>query len=682
MSQGNPNKVNTIVEEIVKNNTVFKLKSPIEQEKEKSSIARSINSSLSTLNEVGKELVLQDLSVDPDEKFKGFIDSVGNIDIIGITKITATIVKGKIEEADREGLNLRNGEPIFNSSKITLSDSTLTLIAINTMVNNFKELSPNERELIANNWTRLTKTQQAEISNSYADIIQEKSKFLKSSSDRALAEMFSKRLKRNSRELKEETSDEEISENSLIQKKYKSQKFIEFIKNNQPKLYKEFLTYLEEHNDSINDIDILKIIDKFESFRKNRDILLAARFEKDKPQTELSRKLSDELEQAQAIYNVYTSIMNERSTNEINNVSEYLRNSKKDYERFTQKNAINSVEKMSFKTVTNMDSSFDNKTNQELQQLPIALSKANIQPEQIKEALTFYRNYISDFSNYDEDTIDQVKSCTSSEITSNFLDDFNDSFENGEINQETYDVLKIMSSISFNGNIQQILTNPQTREQFLQQFDQIINQDIEVAKDVKITGELGEIFGKYFEDNAVEMNTSLINEKENQQQEASQKASKPVDEAPAKPSTEEHTVPEEPSTDGEAFGNENTSNTAIAKQDNSFIGKVRRVMANMKDMKNKDSSKGFFSRLGASIQSVFGNKKEEYYEEHEDTDTMSTSQSHTQPEAKQQPTNYLNQHFEVNSLEAVRKTEESKNQKVNASLNIENRTQEEEEEEK
>ena len=98
MGQGNPNKVNAIVDEIVKNNSVFKLKSPIEQDKEKDSMARSINSALSVLNEVGKELVLQDLSVDPDEKFKGFIDSVGNIDISGLTKMAATIVKAKIEE--------------------------------------------------------------------------------------------------------------------------------------------------------------------------------------------------------------------------------------------------------------------------------------------------------------------------------------------------------------------------------------------------------------------------------------------------------------------------------------------------------------------------------------------------------------------------------------------------------
>ena len=58
---------------------------------------------------------------------------------------------------------------------------------------------------------------------------------------------------------------------------------------------------------------------------------------------------------------------------------------------------------------------------------------------------------------------------------------------------------------------------------------------------------------------------------------------------------------------------ETSQNMAMVEQDNSFIGKIKRVFANMRDMKNKDNSKGFFARLGASIQAVFG-KKDEYSE--------------------------------------------------------------------
>lgn len=134
---------------------------------------------------------------------------------------------------------------------------------------------------------------------------------------------------------------------------------------------------------------------------------------------------------------------------------------------------------------------------QEIEQLPNALVTAEMSQEQIKNALNIYRNYIADFSDYDEDTINQIKGLSSSEIIDNFLDDFNNLRENGEINDETFKMLKIISSVTFNGNIHQILTNTETRDSFLEQFDQVLSQDISQAKDVELTGELGEIVGQY-----------------------------------------------------------------------------------------------------------------------------------------------------------------------------------------
>lgn len=138
-----------------------------------------------------------------------------------------------------------------------------------------------------------------------------------------------------------------------------------------------------------------------------------------------------------------------------------------------------------------------NDFSQEIEQLPNTLVTAEMSQEQIKNALNIYRNYIADFSDYDESTINQIKGLSTSEIIDNFLDDFNDLRKNGEINDETFKMLKIISSVTFNGNIHQILTNTQTREAFLEQFDQILSQDISQAKDVELTGELGEIVGQY-----------------------------------------------------------------------------------------------------------------------------------------------------------------------------------------
>ena len=150
MEQGNPNKVSAIVDEIVRNNAMFKLKSPIERDKEKYSMEKSINTALSELNETGKELVLEELAVNPDEKFKGFIDNAGNIDISGILKFTSSVVKVKIEEAQREGINLRkDGPEIVNGTNFKPED-VIAMAAIGEMIPNYENLTDKQKASLFN----------------------------------------------------------------------------------------------------------------------------------------------------------------------------------------------------------------------------------------------------------------------------------------------------------------------------------------------------------------------------------------------------------------------------------------------------------------------------------------------------------------------------------------------------
>ena len=94
-------------------------------------------------------------------------------------------------------------------------------------------------------------------------------------------------------------------------------------------------------------------------------------------------------------------------------------------------------------------------------------------------------------------------------------------------------------------------------------------------------------------------------------------------------------------------------------------------------MKNKDTSKGFFARLGASIQTVFGNKKEEFYTEQDEISTYAKTEDKIQPRTNPKQIDYLNQHFEVNTQEAIKKTEESK--KAKEFLSTEDKTADKEE---
>lgn len=683
MEQGNPNKVNAIVDEIVKNNSVFKLKSPIEQDKEKDSMARSINSALSVLNEVGKELVLQDLSVDPDEKFKGFIDSVGNIDISGLTKMTATIVKAKIEEAEREGLNLRTGEPVFkNDNKISVVEGVLTLAVVNEMINNFENLTPKERGFLRNNYefltseqrnkydkeminkidkTKLSEAQKIDLKNSFTD------DFHKSISD--IITVLQERYGENYRDKFKDISQSEID---LIIDELKISGLLKDI--------------LKKHSISV----LLEI----EKTRQERADLYIQR---DKAEQEGDidelNKLNDRILKIEksSIYSLSKSITNIQKPNSISFEDDIVNSNMQEE---AKKNSQTAPAKKSNEPKT------EDKIQQEIEQLPIALAKAGFSQEEIKEAL---KNYTSLIKEFDEEVIDSIKDKDNNELKE-WLKELFDDEEEFPVSENVKKILQQLAQNDFGGQLQQILTNPQLlQETFLPalsaEIEKLEQQPIqdeqtdeyyrsqatnltldrnveEIAKKVQAQGgsvkEITVALAKKIEERATKQSQHSIPEEESKEQKTEQ---------PTPPIFENPTIPEEPKQESATSPEQETleetgQNMAMVKQDNSFIGKIRRVFANMKDMKNKDNSKGFFARLGASIKTVFGNK-EERYEDQDSTSTAPTPENQSQSTARREPINYITQHFEVNESIARKETEKSK--KAKDFSNADDRTTDEEE---
>lgn len=470
MEQGNPNKVNNIVDEIVKNNAIFKLKSSIEQDKEKDSMAKSINTALSVLNEVGKELVLQDLSIDPDEKFKGFIDSVGNIDISGITKYTTNIVKTKIEEAEREGIDLRkDASTILKNEKKQIEESAISLVALDVMVNKFKKLSANERKDVLKNWNRLTQKQQAEVMENYADMIQEGSKNLKNESAKNLSEELAKTLKRDSEELSSEKKDE-LTKEEKNKKMKKSQQYIEHIKEKYSSLYKEFLQYMKDKNESISEKDVLEIFDAFETFRRKKTVFLAEKLKEELEkiergeQTDFSQELHEEYRQIRDVPAERDEIMGEYFVGK--NIRSKQVDEKEENDNVGE-NGTNVTGKKDF-VLKDMDEIARQEENfREIQQISNDLSS---------ESLQIYLNVLRSFN----------EECL---IV----------FQNFEADQDRYDVLKviftadgiseeiaeILSKIDYNGQLFNILGDSTKREQFFGQLDQLIEQ----TKEPQLTDE-------------------------------------------------------------------------------------------------------------------------------------------------------------------------------------------------
>lgn len=886
MAQGNPNKVNAIVDEIVENNNVFKLKSPIEQDKEKDSIAQSINSAISVLNEVGKELVLQELSVDPDEKFKGFIDSVGNVDISGLSQMTATIVKEKIIEAEKEGIDLRQGQPVFKDNiKALLVGGVLTVAVISDMVDKYENLSDTEKGFLFQEdvYMSMSDDDRKKLDDSVYNEVNKKN----------LSEEDKKRVEENYRknqinygyikiasEHPEFTYEEIVLEFMKTYPQFSENEVREQLKQYyNPEKHAEENIYAAKQNSRQNTIDN-KIIGILHDYNKLVELGKIKEAEK------LLLSYKDWIPEIDKIYlqmkeeGKFTKWSENRYENDKNNYStqkEKIQNRKdkitnEEEEKYKQEKE--DIFTQQFKGENAITDAIQN----EIEQLPIALAKSNFSQEDIMEAMKQYKTYFEDASNDDFDFLAEQTKEDRSDI-------LKEEFEGLNVDEKTKEILKMMSELTFDGNMQQILTNSKVREQFLAQFDKVIEQGINLNQDVKLDGELAQIFSQYFKDNAEEMDISAIEEQKEQVTDEQVKQEEPkemfsfIDSEYLKQDSIEGLIPRNgensqslqddkkaifysqgkegaivmyfeflkqyerlkgsagdkaleqyanykngtielsdeqvqllqgqlkqitqmretkdfdefmgdkiylklngidteqdrqaaeewrashpgtrmdynyanswtnsaispdridvvslQSKDGkdvrtsqkdlikyflsqtsidkieelgvndttlenirkyyqehsaeiaqmgeeyslvtqniqefeqsreskEAEKQSETRETEItapeiekheenlpAKQDNSFLGKIKRVFANMKDMKNKDNSKGFFARLGDSIKNVFGKKNDEFDEKQDENITLNSTQRKEQTREDSKQTNYLTQHFDVNEKQAV-----------------------------
>lgn len=905
MAQGNPNKVNAIVDEIVENNNVFKLKSPIEQDKEKDSIAQSINSAISVLNEVGKELVLQELSVDPDEKFKGFIDSVGNVDVSGLSQMTATIVKEKIIEAEKEGIDLRQGQSVFkDNTKSLLVGGVLTVAVIDTMIKNYDNLSNEDIGKLIFSYPDMSTEQQQAFNHAQAE------------STRNLAQSIEDAETEGNLEKQADILDGLVNSRKQKQENFNSNpnQQINIIKGLKDKIVKHrvllerFLANGIDIGVEIPDIKFPNGIESIEEWiskdsqlcynallnlsdfytqldimflKENVKLYQSGKISKEDCCNNINRLVesSIELNQEESLEDKQENLKNEKDEKQPQKNEQKL--PKKVYE---QKDLVDKFRSDNSKTDViepteeNKTETLESKLLQEIEQLPIALAKSNFSQEDIMEAMKQYKTYFEDASNDDFDFLAEQTKEDRSDI-------LKEEFEGLNVDEKTKEILKMMSELTFDGNMQQILTNSEVREQFLAQFDKVIEQGINLDQDVKLDGELAQIFSQYFKDNAEEMDISAIEEQKEQVTDEQVKQEEPkemfsfIDSEYLKQDSIEGLIPrngensqslqddkkaifysqgkegaivmyfeflkqyerlkgsagdkaleryanykngtielsdeqvqllqgqlkqitqmretkdfdefmgdkiylklngidteqdrqaaeewrashpgtrmdynyanswtnsaispdridvvslqskdgkdvrtsqkdlikyflsqtsidkieelgvndttlenirkyyQEHSAEIAQMGEEysvvtqniqefeqsreskeaekqfETRETEItapeiekheenlpAKQDNSFLGKIKRVFANMKDMKNKDNSKGFFARLGASIQTVFGNKKDEFDEKQDENITSSTTQRKEQTRECSKQTNYLTQHFDVNEKQAV-----------------------------
>lgn len=709
MGEGFQRKIDTIVYSIIESE---KINNRINE----ADISESIKKAISDLNDVGKMLVLDDLFNDAGKTPSKLLTLDGKLSIESLNQV----VNAKIEEAARGGIDLRKDAPIiFKDTKLLAVDAAITIATINVMVNSFKDLSYNQKKEIFDNWNLLTSHQKSSVLKSQSESLLEQALKEQNPKKKSLFKKASSATNSISQRIEEESqlTDEQVDlELEILLRQNPNFKLIyDKLSNKGMPTRKIYQYLLEKKGQEIfkNGIDIenkeidgKKMLTLNQYFDQENNKQKEAKFLRDPnfhKYLGLTREEAFELSQEEILVKGSTYLF--RTSPEI--LKYYgitpeeaeLISDEKCKDMFDQYNAyllkINENGK---------SENLEDKIKQEIEQLPVALGKANFSQEEIKEALIEYHTYISEFTTYDEEVLAEIKNMDSKKIVETFRSSFLDLQNEGKISSNTLKILNILSENDFGGQLQQILTNPQLlQETFLPalsaEIEKLEQQPIpdehtdeyyrsqattltldrnveEIAKKVQAQGgsvkEITVALAKKIEERATEQSQHSIPEEESKEQKTEQ---------PTPPIFENPTTPEEPTpesaTSPEQENLEETGqNMAMVKQDNSFIGKIRRVFANMKDMKNKDNSKGFFARLGASIKTVFGNK-EERYEAQDSTSTVPTPENQSQSTARREPINYITQHFEVNESIARKETEKSK--KAKDFSNADDRTTDEEE---
>ncbi len=493
-----------------------------------------------------------------------YIDSTGKLNITEISKSINTI------QTNYKKMTL-------NENIKEIATTVLSFTIINNMLNRFDTLTLNEKNQLRENYQFLNAEQRkkykdgmhARIRNSKAD-------------NKTKAEW-----------LKEFECDFNKSIDlilDVLQKKYETTK-IDFSKISNGELTQilDQLHISEEIKSQFLKVGFEKLI-KISNVGQevvDTDIeLYEARQAQDTKKTNnLEKKLFDlKSTQDYKSYLFYRNLLIEKDEKSVNNPS--------------ISDIYTSLQNDSQKNIPNISSnesqiSLEQEIAREIKQLTGALAKVGYTQEEIQEAFTQYKTYFEQIGNDDRQYLSELSTSTLKETLSN-------EFEELDVNENAKSILKIISNITYKDKLQMILADQSKVTYLLQQFDQALTSDITFSnlpeEDLKA----------YFDENAIEINFNPPNIQGKIDDKEDSKIEHPKD--PMEPTIDEP---------------ENSQGLAMIQQDNSFIGKIKRVIATIKDKKEKNHTQGFFSRLKESVQDVFGNKNSGHSETQASSNTKS-----------------------------------------------------------
>lgn len=177
--------------------------------------------------------------------------------------------------------------------------------------------------------------------------------------------------------------------------------------------------------------------------------------------------------------------------------------------------------------------------SQELQDISRTLSKENFTPEQIKESLVVYKDFLEKIDNSD---IEKLNSLLGTEQLSQL---FSKKFQKFGMDEK---IAEILSKIDYNGQLFEILGNETKRKEFFEQLDQVIQPtkeqqltDVDVQKGI----DAGRVIADTLDASAAIEAQQKRTTEENQQNEQTQQSQETQQEPAVPPVVEENKPKEE-----------------------------------------------------------------------------------------------------------------------------------------
>lgn len=497
MRQGYQIRIDSIVNKMVEGEVQFNKKTIKQQDEDKANIATSISNAIAVLNNEGQKIVLDELDSRANQKSHNIFDSSGNISTSEVIKITNSIVKATIEYADRNGINLMRNSTIPKKD-MSLADGILTVAIMNKMIDDYQNLSFSEKNILISNYRLLSEAQKDRLAKQALDELEG---IKESTTDERTKEIVNKQKENIGRARKLERESKNISDNDksksydILRQLFPEyfEKFEKTIKSDHDltdkELFAEFATFLTQNNIALGASTSKDVkenggasIETVRSIENTNILISVAEFIVSKQYESLG--LTEKTVKTMKPFDIYMLIVNNKP--------------KKGIENALNEDFLEAIEHNENLNENPNQDEPSGKMYEKINHIYFALGKANFSEGEISDALEQYKSY---FENLSQDDIDFLTEQTDKDRAEILREEFGEL----QVDSQTSKILHIMAGITFDGKMQQILTDKETREAFLQELENVATRGIDGQEDIQLDGELEAVFSSFFEKNAVDM---------------------------------------------------------------------------------------------------------------------------------------------------------------------------------